>query len=110
MRADTIPNRGSGPRVHAIARADEGRGLDALPSGGVFIVVENLIDELRRDSADGLILSLRMLMENGSGFDRTEADFRAWRADAGFEQVELCHASKRRPRPSLASSSTAAGS
>ena len=31
---------------------------DALPAGGAFVVVENIIDEVRRENAFGLLMSL----------------------------------------------------
>jgi predicted O-methyltransferase YrrM len=60
----------------------------ALPSGGAFIVVENLIDDRRRVNASGLLSSLNMLIETGDGFDFTAAELRDWCRDAGFARVE----------------------
>ena len=51
---------------------------DSLPDGGVFIVVENLIDDERRENAFGLMMSLNMLIEFGDAFDFTGADFDGW--------------------------------
>ncbi len=48
---------------------------DALPPGGAFIVVENIIDDARRGNAFGLMMSLNMLIEFGDAFDFTAADF-----------------------------------
>src|SRR6476620_4405858 len=48
---------------------------DALPEGGAFIVIENLIDDARRVNAFGLLMSLNMLIEFGDAFDFTGADF-----------------------------------
>jgi hypothetical protein len=62
---------------------------DALPEGGAFIVVENLIDDARRENAFGLLMSLNMLIETGDGFDYTGADFAGWCKDAGFRDVEI---------------------
>src|SRR6202008_570474 len=42
---------------------------DALPPGGAFVVVENLIDDARRENAFGLMMSLNMLIEFGEAFD-----------------------------------------
>jgi hypothetical protein len=71
-------------KMHLVRAAYE-----ALPKGGAFIVVENLIDDERRENTEGLIMSLQMLIETGSGFDYSAADFRAWCDEAGFERVEV---------------------
>lgn len=61
----------------------------ALPPGGAFIVVENLIDDARRENAFGLMMSLNMLIEFGDAFDFTGADYRDWCMEAGFKRVEI---------------------
>jgi hypothetical protein len=61
----------------------------ALPDNGVFIVVEHLIDDARRDNVFGLLMSLNMLIEFGEAFDFTGADFREWCLDAGFRRTEV---------------------
>jgi len=62
---------------------------DALPAGGVFIVVENLIDDARRQNDFGLLMSLNMLIEFGDAFDFSGADFRGWCLEAGFREVSV---------------------
>lgn len=62
---------------------------EALPSGGAFVVVENLIDDERRENVFGLMMSLNMLIEFGDAFDFTGADFRGWCEDIGFKSVEV---------------------
>lgn len=62
---------------------------DALPPGGAFIVVENLIDDARRENAFGLMMSLNMLIEFGDAFDFTAADFNGWCREAGFKKTEV---------------------
>jgi len=62
---------------------------DALPAGGVFVVVENLIDDERRRNDFGLLMSLNMLVEFGDAFDFTGADFRGWCLEAGFKRVDV---------------------
>jgi hypothetical protein len=62
---------------------------DALPEGGAFIVVENLIDDARRENAFGLMMSLNMLIEFGDAFDYTGADFAGWCKEVGFRDVEV---------------------
>jgi len=61
----------------------------ALPSGGAFIVIENIIDDARRENAFGLLMSLNMLIEFGDAFDYSGADFRAWCSEAGFTRFEI---------------------
>jgi O-methyltransferase/methyltransferase family protein len=62
---------------------------DALPEGGTFIVVENLIDDARRENAFGLLMSLNMLIEFGDAFDYSGADFAGWCRDVGFREVQI---------------------
>jgi predicted O-methyltransferase YrrM len=64
---------------------------DALPEGGAFIAVENLIDDARRENAFGLLMSLNMLIEFGEAFDFTGADFWSWAREAGFRRYEVVH-------------------
>ncbi|OBS08171.1 methyltransferase [Acidihalobacter prosperus] len=66
-----------------------GRVYEALPPGGVFIVVENLIDDARRENVFGLLMSLNMLLELGDAFDYTGADLRGWCEAAGFSAFEV---------------------
>jgi hypothetical protein len=61
---------------------------EALPPGGAFIAVENLIDDARRENAFGLLMSLNMLIEFGDAFDYTGADFRGWCGEVGFTRFE----------------------
>jgi hypothetical protein len=65
------------------------KAYDALPKGGAFIAVENVIDDARRENAFGLLMSLNMLIEFGDAFDYTGADFRAWCGEAGFARFEI---------------------
>jgi 16S rRNA G1207 methylase RsmC len=62
---------------------------DALPEGGAFIAVENLIDDARRENAFGLLMSLNMLIEFGDAFDYTGADFAGWCEEVGFKRAEV---------------------
>jgi SAM-dependent methyltransferase len=62
---------------------------DSLPDGGAFVVVENLIDDARRENAFGLLMSLNMLIEFGDAFDFTGADFAGWCREVGFREVEI---------------------
>jgi hypothetical protein len=62
---------------------------EALPEGGAFIVIENLIDDARRENAFGLMMSLNMLIEFGDAFDFTGSDFAGWCHEVGFREVEI---------------------
>lgn len=64
---------------------------EALPGNGVFVAIENLIDDARRSNAQGLMMSLNMLIENGDAFDYTGADFWSWCQEAGFRRYEVLH-------------------
>jgi hypothetical protein len=62
---------------------------DALPAGGCFIAIENIIDDERRKNTFGLLMSLNMLIETGEGADYTGAQFKSWCSEAGFRSVEI---------------------
>jgi len=64
---------------------------EALPSGGAFIAIENLIDDARRENTFGMLMSLNMLIEFGDAFDFTGADFWGWCQEAGFRRYEVLH-------------------
>jgi hypothetical protein len=65
------------------------KAYDALPPGGAFVAIENIIDDERRHNAFGLLMSLNMLIEFGDAFDFTGADFRAWCEECGFSSFEI---------------------
>ena len=71
-------------KLHLVRAAYE-----ALPPGGAFVVVENLIDDARRENAFGLMMSLNMLIEFGEAFDFTATDFFGWCREAGFRTMEV---------------------
>lgn len=71
-------------KMHLIRAA-----YDALPEGGAFVVIENLIDDARRENAFGLFMSLNMLIEFGDAFDYSGADFTGWCKDVGFSRTEV---------------------
>ena len=71
-------------KMHLIRSAYE-----ALPEGGAFIVIENLIDDARRENAFGLMMSLNMLIEFGDAFDFTGSDFAGWCRETGFREIEI---------------------
>ena len=64
------------------------KAYDALPEGGALVVIENIIDDARRENAFGLLMSLNMLIEFGDAFDFSEADFRSWCTDVGFTRFD----------------------
>lgn len=65
------------------------KAYEALPEGGAFIVIENIIDNERSANVFGLLMSLNMLIETGEGFDFTAADFEGWAKEAGFSKVDF---------------------
>ncbi len=67
------------------------KAYDALPKGGAFVAIENIIDDERRENAFGLMMSLNMLIEFGDAFDFTGADFDGWCREVGFERTEVIH-------------------
>lgn len=71
-------------KMHLIRAA-----YDALPPGGAFVAIENLIDDARRENVFGLMMSLNMLIEFGDAFDFTGADFSTWCRSAGFRDIEV---------------------
>ena len=62
-----------------------------LPSGGMLVAIENVIDDERRENAFGLLMSLNMLIELPGGFDYTGAQFDSWARKAGFARTEIRH-------------------
>ena len=73
-------------KMHLIQAA-----YDALPEGGAFIAIENIIDDARRENAFGLLMSLNMLIEFGDAFDFTGADFSGWCKEVGFTDTQIVH-------------------
>lgn len=65
------------------------KAYNALPDNGVFIVIENIIDDERKENAFGLMMSLNMAIETPEGFDFSARDFKAWSDEAGFSRIEV---------------------
>jgi hypothetical protein len=65
------------------------KAYEALPAGGAFIAIEGIIDDERKKNAFGLMMSLNMLIETGTGFDYTFADFNRWAKTTGFKSSSL---------------------
>ena len=66
-----------------------GKTFDALPVGGAMVVLEDIIDDERRENAFGLMMSLNMLIETPEGFNFTAADFNEWALEAGFARTSI---------------------
>ncbi len=67
------------------------KAYQALPKDGALIVIENIIDDERRQNVFGLLMSLNMLIETDGGFDYTFSDFQQWTAEAGFRTAKKIH-------------------
>jgi SAM-dependent methyltransferase len=65
------------------------KASDALPPGGALVIYEALIDDERRQSVFGLLMSLSMLIETPGGFDFTGAEACAWLRDARFKTATV---------------------
>ncbi len=67
------------------------KAYEALPDGGALVVIENIIDNERRENAFGLMMSLNMLIETAEGYDFTASDFEKWVWEAGFNETSSMH-------------------
>jgi predicted O-methyltransferase YrrM len=65
------------------------KAYDALPEGGAFIAIESVIDDDRKQNVFGMMMSINMLIETGTGFDYTLADFNKWARQVGFKSTTL---------------------
>jgi hypothetical protein len=65
------------------------KAYDALPANGAFVAIEGIIDDERKQNVFGMMMSLNMLIETGTGFDYTFADFNRWANIAGFKSTSL---------------------
>lgn len=65
------------------------KAYEAVNPGGIFIAIENVIDNARRENLFGLLVSLNMLIETPGGFDYTGGQFDAWAREAGFSRTEI---------------------
>jgi hypothetical protein len=64
------------------------KAFAALPPGGAFICIENIIDNDRSQNAFGLLMSLNMLIETKTGADFTFNDFDRLARLAGFTRTD----------------------
>jgi len=65
------------------------KAYESLPEGGAFVAIEGIIDDERKHNAFGMMMSLNMLIETGTGFDYTFADFNKWAKTVGFKSTSL---------------------
>ncbi len=65
------------------------KAYEALPEGGAFVALEAIIDDERKQNVFGLMMSLNMLIETGTGFDYTFAEFTEWAKKVGFKSTSL---------------------
>lgn len=63
----------------------------ALPTDGVLIVYDQMIDDDRRENVSGLLMSLSMLMETPGGFDYRWTECVTWVREAGFTAARREH-------------------
>lgn len=89
-KADVIT---MGNILHDWGKADKKmlieKAFEALPEGGSFVVIENIIDDDRKKNAFGLIMSLNMLLETEEGYDFSGADFDELAKEAGFNETRV---------------------
>jgi len=65
------------------------KAYEALPDGGALVVIENIIDDNRKENAFGLMMSLNMLIETKEGYDFSAADFKDWARKIGFREFHV---------------------
>lgn len=65
------------------------KAYNALPKSGALIVIENIIDNDRRQNTFGLMMSLNMAIETEEGYDFTAEDFNGLAKHIGFESTRV---------------------
>jgi hypothetical protein len=63
------------------------KAYDALPSPGVLIIYERLIDDQRQINAPALLASLNMLLMTDGGFDFSAGECIGWMREIGFRDI-----------------------
>jgi precorrin-6B methylase 2 len=63
------------------------KSYDSLREGGSYVVIENFIDNERRENTFGLLMSLNMLIESPMGYNMTVGTFECFARDAGFRDT-----------------------
>ncbi|HTV70713.1 MAG TPA: methyltransferase [Rhizobiaceae bacterium] len=69
-------------------RALLSRCFEALPSGGVVVISELLVNDEKTGPAPAALMSLNMLIETEGGQNYTPAEYSAWLEEAGFRHIE----------------------
>ena len=65
------------------------KAYDALPEGGSLVIIENIIDDERKENVFALLMSLNMLIETEEGFDFSGRDFEQWAKECGFKETSV---------------------
>ena len=65
------------------------KAYEALPQGGAFAAIEGIIDDERMQNVFGIMMSLNMLIETGTGFNFTFTDFNKWAKITGFKSTAI---------------------
>lgn len=65
------------------------KAYEALPSGGSLVVIENIIDNDRKENDFGLMMSLNMLIETPEGYDFSAADFDELAKETGYSETAI---------------------
>lgn len=60
---------------------------DALPSGGMVIICELLVNNEKTGPVPGALMSLNMLIETAGGRNYTAAEYTGWLSDTGFHKI-----------------------
>ncbi|MFI5933142.1 methyltransferase [Actinoplanes sp. NPDC051494] len=63
----------------------------ALPSGGLVIISELLLNEERTGPAPAALMGMNMLVETVGGRNYSDAEYSAWLAGAGFTDLRTVH-------------------
>jgi hypothetical protein len=61
---------------------------EALNDDGIFIIVEHIIDQERKENIPALAISLAMMVECSQGFNSSFSDIERWAKQTGFSKVE----------------------
>ncbi|GAA2693216.1 methyltransferase [Streptomyces lunalinharesii] len=61
----------------------------ALPSGGVVLICELLLNDERTGPPTAALMGMNMLIETEGGKNYSGAEYRTWLLDAGFTRVEV---------------------
>lgn len=89
-KADVIT---MGNILHDWGKEDKSMLIDkayrALPENGALIVIENIIDDERKENAFGLLMSLNMLIETDDGYDFSAKDFKKLAQEIGFNRFDI---------------------